>query len=100
MRVAGQRVTYHRYYQSGITNSGNGRNLPPSFNILYSVGSLTIMDVRKIACPECGKVYSVPVWSKQARCRVCRALLPLDSLRKEQQEEPQQETAYPQRRAA
>ncbi len=41
------------------------------------------MDVRKIACPDCGKVYAVPVWSKQPRCRVCGALLPMEEVREQ-----------------
>jgi hypothetical protein len=49
------------------------------------------MDVRKVPCPECGKVYSVPVWSKEPRCRVCRALLPVDKLREEQRREETEE---------
>jgi hypothetical protein len=30
-------------------------------------------DLLRIACPACGKVYSVPVWSRQVRNRVTEA---------------------------
>jgi hypothetical protein len=33
-------------------------------------------DVVRTACPKCGKVYVMPVWSKPANCRQCATPLP------------------------
>ena len=33
-------------------------------------------DVVRTACPKCGKVYVMPVWSKPAKCRQCATPLP------------------------